>query len=163
MSGLMQLVNWTSTTTTVGMSRLDHTGLDGISEDGTVTSGTIKEGQQSYIRPYIQKELVALGLIVIEDGTPVFQRELRIFVEWESAKAFKRLEGMSEIWSSGIMHCYRITGPWVAFWMASNQTVKFHRFGVFDVTTWDLLLTAYQAGALQRPWFNHATMPDPRS
>lgn len=162
MSGLTQLVNWTSVTTTVGMSRLDHTGLAGIGEDGTVTSGTIEDGWQSYIRPYVQRELVDLGLIVIEDNTPIFQRNLRVFVEWESDKAFKMLQGMSEIWSSGIMHCYKITGPWVAFWMASNQTVTFHRFGVFDAATWDTLLAAWQAGALQRPWFNHATMPDPR-
>lgn len=158
----MQLVNWTSVTTATGMSRLDHTGRLTVGKDGTVTAGVIPDGQQCYIRPFTQSELEDLGLIVKENGTPIFQRTLRIFVEWESDKPFRKLEGLSEIWSSGSMHCYRITGSWVSFWLESNQTITFRRFGVFDAATWDRLLAAYQDGMLQRPWFNYGTMPSPR-
>ena len=160
MSGLTQLVNWTSITTTVNMKRLEcgpNIALD--EENGTVTntSGT----DPNFVRPFIFSELKASGLVVTGDN-PHFTRELRFFVEWESGAPIQRFEAMLEVWSDGIMHCYRPNGVYLAFWLNPLQSITFHRFGVFDVTTWDLLLSAWQAGALQRPWFNHATMPDPR-
>ena len=162
MSGLMQLVNWTSVTTTVGMSRLDHAQTVTINEKaGTATAGT-DTGSNFYVRLFNLTELARLGLAVLGDN-PHYTRELRFFVEWESETQPKNFEGLSEIWSSGNMHCYRPTAFYTSFWLNPLQSITFHRFGVFDTATWDLLLAAWQAGALQRPWFNHATMPDPRS
>lgn len=160
MSGLTQLVNWTSITTTVGMSRLDHSTTVTINEKaGTATAGT--DTDSNYVRLFNISEMVSLGLAVLDD-TPHYTRELRFFAEWESETTPKKFEGLSEIWSSGNMHCYKPTGFYTSFWLNPNQSITFHRFGVFDVATWDLLLSAWQAGALQRPWFNHATMPSPR-
>lgn len=161
MSGLTQLVNWTSVTDSTNLSRLDHTGMLTFGEDGTVTAGNYPSGQQCYIRPFSASQLRSVGLL-----TPLpnqnWTREVRFFVEWESEEPTLKIENMTQVWSDGAMHCYKPLNGYIAFWLNPLQSITFHRFGVFDVTTWDLLLAAWQAGTLQRPWFNHATMPDPR-
>lgn len=160
MSGLTQLVNWTSITTTVGMKRLDQGNNLAVNEkNGTVTNSS--DTDPSFVRPFSFSDLKASGLVVTGDNMH-YTRELRFFVEWESDAPIRHFEAMLEVWSDGIMHCYRPNGIYLAFWMNPLQSITFHRFGVFDTATWDTLLAAYQAGALQRPWFNHALMPLPR-
>lgn len=161
MSGLTQLVNWTSVTDSTNLSRLDCSGSLTFGEDGTVTAGNYPSGQQCYIRPFSSRQLESLGLLTTAPYWK-WMRELRFFVEWESEETPLKIESMTQVWSDGAMHCYKPLSGYLAFWLNPLQSITFHRFGVFDVATWDLLLSAWQAGALQRPWFNHATMPDPR-
>ena len=116
MSGLTQLVNWTSITTTVGMSRLDHAQTVTINEKaGTATAGT-DTGSNFYVRLVNLNELARLGLAVLDDN-PHYTRNLRFFAEWESETQPKYFEGMSEIWSSGNMHCYKPTVFYTSFWL----------------------------------------------
>ena len=161
MSGLTQLVNWTSVTDSTNLRRLDRAGKLTFGEDGTVTAENYPSGHQCYIRPFSASQLRSVGLL-----SPLpnqnWTREVRFFVEWESEEPPLKIESMTQVWSDGAMHCYKPRNVYTAFWLNPLQSITFHRFGVFDVATWDTLLAAWQAGALQRPWFNHATMPDPR-
>lgn len=162
MSGLTQLVNWTSVTDSTNLDRLTSTNNLLFGEDGTVTATDYPSSQKCYIRPYSQSQLESVGLLTTAPDWK-WTRELRFFVEWESEEPPLKIEHMTQVWSDGAMHCYKPIDTFLAFWLNPNQSITFHRFGVFDTATWDLLLSAYRAGALQRPWFNHATMPDPRS
>ncbi len=134
MSGLTQLVNWTSVTDSTNLSRLDRAGTLTFGEDGTVTAENYPSGRQCYIRPFSASQLRSVGLL-----TPLpnqnWTREVRFFVEWESEEPPLKIESMTQVWSDGAMHCYKPLNGYTAFWLNPLQSITFHRFGVFDVAT----------------------------